>query len=309
MKNLLYVVAVPLVSANAIVNVLFWSSHVDSLMLKCLVAMWSIGLTGVEFVFPAFAAHIHRKAPLKALAAGAVGCVAAFLSIAVFTLAIWQAVAEPLVNLAEQKQATEQAENITNITLRAANITLDAAEGLNELDRYTHGTFPAINKAQGIIQQLPTAATVAGAVGEEANILQYLQLLAFELGVQPETFVIFMAVIVSVLIEVSAMIAVIVINNGIPEIEDGVDAVPAVEVSNSGGRVVPFDQIRADILAGDHGDIPVLSKLPEYYKRFCVRYDDIKKLRDEMVITGELVVFGKNRVRLNNDLFSADNNG
>ncbi len=318
MNNYLFLlIAIPLVIASLCINIVFWSNHADHAFAKTLAALWAVGLTAVEFIFPAWALHHWRQHRASALMFSIVGGAVAVFSVWVFAMTIDNAIAKPFNALEHQVKTEAQKEEkdalqrqLAERTLDAATVAIKAANRFNEIDKISLGTLPALEKFQELTHQAaqtlhPQEPHASNADGTAHN-LHYLLTLSTITGIERHTLKLNLALMLALLIEAAAVMSVMMLTRpqtapqaATAAVEHAVNTAEP-QPAESTPELPPLQQARQDILNGVHGDIPAMSALPKYYQGTGLRFHDFQTLRDEMIAAGELKPLGAKRVTLAN---------
>ena len=300
-KRWFYLIAIPLVFSNLCVNVYFWSSHVNHVAAQLLAGAWAIGLTSVEFIFPVWAIQKVKDNTAESIVFGLSAVVIALFSILVFAMTIEKVLDKPFAEMIHNQKVQDHNEEVAkarrdwvSTSHEAAKIAVASANRLHELDKISLGSIPAIEKFHEIsdraLREIEKNAEVSGIEIQHHSSLSYLFTLSKVLGVSAGKIKLLISFVLAALIELVAVLSVIVL------MRSSEDVVVGEEEDEK--EITTLQIIRRDILNGVHGKIPVLSKLPDYYRGTGVRFEDVQDLRNTMLSSGELIAHGKNRVKL-----------
>lgn len=235
-RYLLLVVALPLSVANVSVNVIFWSSHVEGVFADVIASLWAVGLTLVEFLFPAWAIVYHHHYRVLSILFYVVGINAAVFSILVFAMTIDNELSHHLESLQNYEQEKiQQEENkklqkeLAHIQLQAAQTAIDAAKKYNEVDKISLGTMPVIKQAEELAEKMyQTLQEEREAQKNTAqpHPLKYLLTLEALTGISTTTLKILLALILGTLVEAATILSIAALAKPRNEEHDRLKALP-----------------------------------------------------------------------------------
>lgn len=346
-KHVLFSIAIPLSISNVTVNIVFWSSHVDGIFADTVAGMWAVGLTLVEFLFPVWAILHNTRYKFLSFVFYVVGFITAVFSILVFAMTIDNTLSYHMETLEKneqekvhQKEKIQLQKEIAGIQLQAAQTAIDEANKYNEVDKISLGTMPAIKQADMLAEKIQRSLQESKEAPKSIPLshpLKYLITLERLTGISKNTLKITIALILGLLVEVSAVLAVVALllpNNkkdtqlkelpvndtvikpgeqqpsNIHSIDNSNESCVLKHTSeesnnstdssndNKENELALLARVRRDILMGKYSDIPKLSTLPQKYPGTGLRYHHLQKLRKEMIACGEAVNHGKSRMKL-----------